>query len=112
MRADSRSLLNWLAALTRTRRECGEIGVGAWRVLNPGDDAILGLRYDVEDCSILVYNNLSRERRTVALDLTDDELATATDLFTDRRYDPLAAGARRFRLDGFGYRWLRLGGVY
>ena len=112
LRADSGSLLNWLAALTRTRRECGEIGIGAWQVLDPGDEAVLGLRYDVEDCAILVYNNLSRERRTVNLDLTDEALTTATDLFADRCYDPLTAGTRRFRLDGFGYRWLRIDGVY
>ena len=35
-RADPDSLLNWMALLTRTRRECGEIGTGRWETINTG----------------------------------------------------------------------------
>jgi maltose alpha-D-glucosyltransferase/alpha-amylase len=111
-RTDPDSLLNWMAGLIRTRRECGEIGSGTWRILPTGDDAIFCLRYDVEDSSIFVLNNLSRERRTVKLDLSNQEIETATDLFSDRPYEPIEAGSLRVQLDGSGYRWLRLGGIY
>ncbi|HET9016608.1 MAG TPA: alpha-amylase family protein [Thermomicrobiaceae bacterium] len=106
------SLLNWMAALMRVRRECGEIGDGTCSMLDTGEDAVLGLRFDVPDSTVVVYNNLSPERRTVAVDLCDEEIATATDLFTDRPYRPLEPGTRRFRLDGLGYRWMRLRGIY
>jgi maltose alpha-D-glucosyltransferase/alpha-amylase len=111
-RGDGGSLLNWMAGLIRTRRECGEIGTGKLQVLDTGDDAVLGLRYDFEGSTIVVVTNLSGQRRTIALELGDDEIATATDLFTDRRYAPLRARNRQMRIEGYGYRWLRLGGIY
>jgi maltose alpha-D-glucosyltransferase / alpha-amylase len=111
-RSDSDSLLNWMAALMRARRECGEIGAGEWSALDTGNDAVLGMRYDLDDSAIVVFNNLSGKRRTVALNLTDDEIMTATDLFADRLYDRLTPGDRKMRLAGYGYRWIRIGGVY
>ena len=41
--------------------------------------------------------------------LTD---ATVTELFRDRPYPPIEAGWQTARLGPFGYRWLRLGGIY
>ncbi len=111
-RADPDSLLNWMAALIRVRRECGEIGVGRWQVLDTGDEAVLGLRYTHDGSTVVVFNNLSRRRCTIPLDLDDRELMTATELFSDRRYDPITPDVRRLRLDSLGYRWLRLNGVY
>ena len=111
-RGDRDSLLNWLTRLIRARRECGEIGTGKWAALKTGSDAVLGLRYDVEDSAILVLNNLSGARQTVSLEVTEKEAATATDLFGDRAYEPLDRAKPRVRLEGYGYRWMRLGGVY
>jgi maltose alpha-D-glucosyltransferase / alpha-amylase len=113
-RNDPDSLLNWLAALIRTRRECGEIGAGRCRVIDSGNDAVLGLRYEDpdHDSAIIVLNNLSPDRQNITLDLTEREITTATCLFADRRYEPLDAKTNRMRINGFGYRWLRLGGIY
>jgi maltose alpha-D-glucosyltransferase/alpha-amylase len=101
-----------MAGLIRTRRECGEIGAGRCHLIDTGNDAILGLRYDDGDSAVITLNNLSRKRQTITLDLTQREIATATDLFCDRRYRPLDPGSQRMRIDGYGYRWMRLGGVY
>ena len=111
-RADSGSLLNWMAALNRTRRECGEIGSGTWKVLDSGTDAVLGMRYDVDDSTIIIFNNVSSDRHDVTIDLSDEELATATDLFTDRNYTPFTPKTRSFRIAPYGYRWMRLRGIY
>jgi len=111
MRADPGSLVNVIAALMRTRRECGAIGIGTWRALETGQDAVLARRYDLEGSAIVVLNNLSCRRCTVATDLTEREIATATDLFGDRTYEAIEPG-ERMRLHGLGYRWMRLGGVY
>jgi maltose alpha-D-glucosyltransferase/alpha-amylase len=111
-RAAADSLLNWLAALMRTRRECAEIGVGACKPLDTGDDAVLGLCYDDDDSAIVVLNNLAPDRRTATLHLTEREVQTATDLFTDRAYEPLAGKTQRIRLEGRGYRWIRVRGIY
>jgi maltose alpha-D-glucosyltransferase/alpha-amylase len=113
-RNDPDSLLNWLAALIRTRRECPEIGAGRCRVIDTGNDAILALRFDDLDheSAVVVLNNLSPDRQSVMLDLSEREIATATGLLADRRYEPLDAKSTRIRINGFGFRWLRLGGIY
>lgn len=111
-RSDGDSLLNWLAALIRVRRECSEIGVEQPSPLEFGNDAVLGLRYDAQDSAIVVLNNLSGKRQTVSLELTDDKARSATDLLGDRRYEPVARGDGRLQIAGYGYRWLRLGGIY
>lgn len=111
-RADSDSLLNWLASLIRARRECGEIGAGVWQALDLGDDAVLGLRYDGDDSSVIVVNNLSGRRISIALGLSEEEAKTATDLLADRRYEPLDPAAPKMRIEPYGFRWLRVRGIY
>jgi len=110
-RGDRDSLLNWLAMLIRVRRECPEIGTGQWSVIDAGDDAVLGLRHDGAEASTVILNNLASTHRTVTLELPADEAERATDLLGDRDYTPLADD-QRMRLNGHGYRWLRLGGIY
>jgi glycosidase len=112
MRADPDSLLNWITALMRTRRECSEIGSGKWQLLETGNDAVLGLRHDVADSSIVVLNNLSSRRQVARLELTAGEVATVTDLFCSRRYDPIALQDPALRMEGFGFRWMRISGIY
>jgi maltose alpha-D-glucosyltransferase/alpha-amylase len=111
-RANKESLLNWMATLMRVRKECGEIGTGTWSLMETGNDSILALRYDVDDSAVVVLNNLSKTRHTISLDLTDVEMETATDLLTDKSYEPIDHKKRSIRLDGYGFRWMRLGGVY
>ncbi|MDQ2652920.1 MAG: hypothetical protein M3Z20_07730 [Chloroflexota bacterium] len=111
-RADPGSLLNWMAELIRTRRESSEIGAGPCRILDTGDEAVLGIRHGGDDSAIITLNNLSDRRTTITLDLAEREMMTATDLFGSRKYAPIDAENRSFRLEGYGYRWLRLGGIY
>jgi maltose alpha-D-glucosyltransferase/alpha-amylase len=111
-RGDPDSLLNRLAALIRTRRECGEIGSGDCRILETGSDAVLGLRYDDHQSAIVTLNNLSPERQTITLDLTELEMDTATNLVSDKPYGPVASRNGRMRIYGHGFRWLRIGGAY
>jgi maltose alpha-D-glucosyltransferase/alpha-amylase len=92
--------------------ECGEIGIGTWQLMETGNDSILALRYDVDDSAVVVLNNLSNTRHTISLDLTDVEMETATDLLTDKACEPIDRKKRSIRLDGYGFRWMRLGGVY
>jgi maltose alpha-D-glucosyltransferase/alpha-amylase len=109
-RGDPDSLLNFIAALTRVRKECNEIGTGKATALETGSDPVLALRYDVNGSAIVVLNNLCEKPCPVTLDLEPTEAETATDLFMDRHYPPLDGTS--MRLNGYGYRWMRLGGVY
>lgn len=111
-RGDADSLLNWMASLIRTRKECGEIGAGTWTALDSGNDAVFGIRYDTDDASIVVLNNLSGEAQTITVELGDDVPTSVTDLFGDRIYTPITNAKPRMRLDAYGYRWIRLDGIY
>lgn len=111
-RSDGDSLLNWMAALIRVRRECWEIGVGKVSPLELGNESVLGLRYDAEGSSIIILNNLSAKRQTFSMDFTESEARSTTDLFSDAPYGPVDAGSSRIQMAGHGYRWLRLGGIY
>jgi trehalose synthase len=70
-RQDEDSLLNWMERLIRRRRECPEIGWGASRVLETGDKAVLGLRYDWEDRTVITVHNLSSRSCRTELALGD-----------------------------------------
>lgn len=107
-RADDDSLLNWMVRLIRTRRECLEIGFGSLRKLNTRDEAVLGLRYDGEQDAIIILNNLARRGRTVSLELSEREQATATELCADRSYDSIGDDPSAIRISGYGYRWIRV----
>lgn len=111
-RSDGASLLNWLATLIRVRRECFEIGIGQATPLKLENSAVLGMRYDTENSSVIVLTNLSPRRQSVALELTDAEEARVTDLFADTGVKPIASGNPDISLAGYGYRWLRIGGIY
>jgi maltose alpha-D-glucosyltransferase/alpha-amylase len=109
-RGDPDSLLNFIAALTRVRKECNEIGTGKATALETGSDPVLALRYDVDGSAIVALNNLCERPCPVSLDLKPAEAETATDLFMDEHYPPL--DGTNIRLNGYGYRWMRLGGIY
>lgn len=109
-RGERDSLLNWMAGLTRARRECGEIGTGDWSALDTGNDAVLGLRYNGGDSAIVTLCNLSPAKQSSKLELTEEEQISATELFADAPYpDP---DGKTQQLNGFGFRWLRIGGIY
>lgn len=111
-RAAPGSLLNWMASLIRTRKECGEIGRGAWSLLDTGNDAVFGIRHDAAGASIVVLTNLSAEEQHVTVELVDPSDVIVTDLFGDREYEAISDARPTIRLEAHGYRWVRLNGVY
>ena len=111
-RGDPHSLLNWMAALIRVRKECGEIGFGSWTLVESGSDAVFVIRYDVDDSTVLVATNLSPDAQEITLAIDPADLDGETDLLGDRQYEPLDANHREMRIEGYGFRWMRLRGVY
>lgn len=112
LRGERDSLLNWMAGLTRARRECSEIGAGQSSLVETGSDAVFGIRYELDDSVLVIVNNLSGKRQTAALGLSPTEVRTATELFADRPYDPLDPDDPQVRLAPYGFQWLRAGGIY
>jgi maltose alpha-D-glucosyltransferase/alpha-amylase len=108
-RDDENSLLNWMERLIRRRRECPEIGWGAWQVLETDQKSVLALRYDCDDRVLLTLHNLSSKRcRTL---LTPDGAASwqgVVPQFGHGGYELRRDGSLIVELDGYGSRWLRV----
>jgi glycosidase len=104
-RREDDSLLNWMERLIRRRRECPEFGWGRFKLLDPGDPAVLAHRVDWNGSSIVAVHSFVDEPRAVRLAL--DGAEAAIDLFANDELRP-AAGEIEIRLGAHGHRWLRL----
>jgi trehalose synthase len=104
-RRDPGSLLNWMERHIRLRKELPELGFGKLRVLDTGEDAVLGHCCDWRGRTVVVLHNFSPDPLTVTVDL--DSKGTLAELTSDQEYDP-PGETRTLKLGGYGYRWLRL----
>ena len=68
-RRDPNSMLNWTERIIRMRKEVPEIGWGDFQVLDTGDNAVLGMRYDWRNNSVLFLHNLASEPREVTFSI-------------------------------------------
>jgi maltose alpha-D-glucosyltransferase / alpha-amylase len=111
-RADPDSLMNWMATLIRARKESGAIGNGIWSAIETGRDAVLALRHDDVGVSVITVVNLSDTKQPVRLEMSSEDIVRATDIFMDHQYPASKRMNPTFTLRPYGYRWIRLGGVY
>jgi len=111
-RRQDNSLLNWMERIIRMRKEVPEVGWGSFEVLKTGDDAVLGLRYDWRNNSVLFLHNFAGDPREIRFS------AGLKDGHGDLLVNLLAAdhskaekGKHCVVLEPYGYRWYRVGGL-
>jgi glycosidase len=110
-RRDPDSLLNWMERMIRRRRETPEIGWGAWRLLDTGLPSVLAHRCDWEGRSLVALHNLAPDPVVARVDLGPDlpEDPRFLDLFdADGEVHELEGRDLELKLEGYGYRWIRL----
>jgi maltose alpha-D-glucosyltransferase/alpha-amylase len=110
-RRDPESLLNWTERIIRMRKECPEIGWGDFVVLKTNHPAVLAIRYDWRNNSVLLIHNLAHEPREVVLDPGVEGGAQLTNLLTDAHSEADGDGRHRIVVEGWGYHWYRVGGL-
>jgi maltose alpha-D-glucosyltransferase/alpha-amylase len=112
-RRDPGSLLNWTERLIRMRKELPEIGWGDFDIVATGTPAVLALRYDWRENSVLVVHNLCPEAREVHIDpgASGSHDGLLVNLLSDDHSRPDAKGRHRMLLEPYGYRWFRVGGL-
>ena len=93
-RRDPDSLLNWFERLIRRRRECPELGWGAFTALAPREPEVFAHRCDWDDSTIVAVHNLAGHDVKTTLPL--EEEGTLVDLLGTRR----RRGAVQARAEG------------
>lgn len=107
-RRDSNSLLNWMERAIRMRKECPEFGWGDWQIVGTGHPSVFAHRCDWRDGAVMAVHNLAGEPCTITLNLKEDE-GRLIDLLGDRPYQPIEGNSHEVELEGYGYRWFRIG---
>ena len=106
------SFLNWTERIVRMRKEVPEIGWGDFAVLNVRDPAVLAMRYDWRNNSVVFLHNLHDEPREVVLDVgLEDQGKMLVNLLAEDHSKAEDSGKHRIVLEGYGYRWYRVGGL-
>ena len=112
-RRDPNSLLNWTERIIRMRKEVPEVGWGEFEVLKTGDNAVLGLRYDWRNNSVLFLHNLADKPREVELSsgLKGETGNSLINLLGNEHSTATKNGKHCVCLEAYGYRWYRVGGL-
>ena len=112
-RRDSNSFLNWTERIIRMRKEVPEIGWGDFEIVKTGDTAVLGVRYDWRNNSVLFLHNLAQEPREIEFrtGIKGKDGAYLINLLTADHSQVGKNGKHRVYLEGFGYHWYRVGGL-
>ena len=112
-RRDPQSMLNWTERIIRMRKEVPEIGWGDFEVLDTGDNAVLGIRYDWRNNSVLFLHNLASEPREVTFSTNSrsDSGKLLVNLLGGDHSTAARNGRHSVCLDAYGYRWYRVGGL-
>jgi maltose alpha-D-glucosyltransferase / alpha-amylase len=110
-RHDPGSLYSWVARAIRVRRECPELGWGAWRTIKVSDPRVLVIEARWRDGRMITLHNLSAEPVTIPLPDGLADLASANQAYqvlgdADPSYRP----GGDITLGRYGFRWLRLPG--
>jgi maltose alpha-D-glucosyltransferase/alpha-amylase len=107
------SMLNWTERIIRMRKEVPEIGWGDYEFLRLSDPAILALRYDWRNNSVVILHNLDAKAREITFDvgLEGEGGRALINLLSDDHSEAQENGKHKLVIEGYGYRWYRAGGL-
>jgi maltose alpha-D-glucosyltransferase/alpha-amylase len=107
------SMLNWTERIIRMRKEVPEIGWGNYEILRMRDPAILAMRYDWHNNSVVILHNLDATAREITFDvgLEGEGGRILINLLSDDHSEAQENGKHKLVIEGYGYRWYRAGGL-
>jgi maltose alpha-D-glucosyltransferase/alpha-amylase len=111
-RRDPNSLLNWTERIIRMRKEVPEIGWGDYEVIPTRDHAILVIRYDWRNNSVLFVHNLDARPREIVFSAGVGAAGQVlVNVLSSDHSRADETGRHRLVMEGYGYRWYRVGGL-
>jgi maltose alpha-D-glucosyltransferase / alpha-amylase len=110
------SLLNWSERIIRMRKEVPEVGWGDFTIIPSRDSAVLIMRYDWRNNWVLFVHNLDAKPREVTFSVgLEKEHAEQgkllVNLLGEEHSNADKNGNHRIVIEGYGYRWFRVGGL-
>ncbi|HEY7665829.1 MAG TPA: alpha-amylase family protein [Xanthobacteraceae bacterium] len=110
------SLLNWTERIIRMRKEVPEVGWGDFTIIPSRDPSVLIMRYDWRNNWVLFVHNLAAKPReiefSVGLEGEDAEHGRLLiNLLAEDHSRAGKNGKHRLVIEGYGYRWYRVGGL-
>jgi maltose alpha-D-glucosyltransferase / alpha-amylase len=109
-RRDPSSLLSWTAQMIRLRKECPEIGWGSWEILETGSPAVLALRYDWRDNSLVLIHNFDAAPHDITVKPNCEGEEKLINLLIEEQSRADQEARHHLELEAYGYRWYRVGG--
>ena len=112
-RRDPNSMLNWTERIIRMRKEVPEVGWGDFKVITVRDPAVLIIRYDWRNNSVLFVHNFDEKPRefSFAAGLPGETGKLLVNLLTEDHSHANERDRHTLMLEGYGYRWYRVGGL-
>ena len=101
--ADPESQLSWTVRMIHARRQSRPMRSQHWQLVDTGNPAVLGLRYQDEDDVALTFHNLSSQPQAVMGDATE-HLERVHPVFGD--LEARVEAGREFELARYGHLWL------
>jgi maltose alpha-D-glucosyltransferase/alpha-amylase len=95
------------------RKEVPEVGWGDFQVISSRDPAVLILRYDWRNNSVLFVHNLDEKPREVsfASGVSGEAGKLLVNLLAEDHSHAGDDGKHHLMLEAYGYRWYRVGGL-
>ena len=112
-RRDPNSLLNWMERIIRMRKEVPEIGWGDFAIIPTRNPAVLVIRYDWRNNSVLFAHNLDGTpcETSFAVGLSDGSEKLLVNLLGENHSRARDDGKHHLMLEPYAYRWYRVGGL-
>jgi maltose alpha-D-glucosyltransferase / alpha-amylase len=109
---DPNSFMNWMERIIRMRKEVPEIGWGDFEIIDTGTKFVLGMRYDWRNTSVLTLHNFNEKPIEITFDAGCGEKGhTLIDMLGGENSGADKDGHHNVCLQGYGYRWYRIGGM-
>jgi len=107
------SLLNWTERIIRMRKEVPEVGWGDFAVIPLRNPAILVMRYDWRNNSVLFIHNLDAKPHEIAFEAggEGEHGDVLVNLLGTEHSKVAEDGKHHLVIEGYGYRWFRVGGL-
>jgi maltose alpha-D-glucosyltransferase/alpha-amylase len=112
-RRDANSMLNWTERMIRMRKEVPEIGWGDFAIIATRNPAVLVMRYDWRNNSVLFVHNLDEKPCEVsfAVGLKTEQDQHLINLLTEDHSHADDKGKHHLMLEAYAHRWYRVGGL-